>query len=401
LRVLVVCGRWDLVGGSERYAGEVVRELIARGHQVRVACTGGEQDGADEVRICSGLSSSKPSRAERSELAAACAGRDVTLVLAWINLAALAELLQGPPLVRFVQDHTLFCPGLNKLLGDGSPCESPLGMVCIERYWLKGGCSGQKIDGLPALLRPLRSLRRALAEIELVGRCKRVLVASDYMRAELVRSGLDPNNITVLPYFTRSATPALAAESLDPASAKIWQVPGTFKLFVPARLVLPDKGIDYLLTALGQTETNVNLVIAGSGPAEAWLQQKAQDEGLASRVHFTGWCKPAQVEALYAACDGVAFPSVWNEPFGLVGIEAMAHGKPVVAFDVGGVRQWLVPEETGLLVPRRETLALAKAIDRLAQDSLLCARLGDAGQSRAREEFSSDKHMSALEQVLS
>ena len=65
-----------------------------------------------------------------------------------------------------------------------------------------------------------------------------------------------------------------------------------------------------------------------------------------------------RIERLLARAEVVVCPSVWNEPFGLVGLEAMAHAKPVVAFSVGGIPEWLADGETGFLAPRKDTLAM-------------------------------------------
>ena len=83
----------------------------------------------------------------------------------------------------------------------------------------------------------------------------------------------------------------------------------------------------------------------------------------------------------------LVLPSLWPEPFGLVGPEAMAYGKPVVAFDVGGVREWLVDRVNGLLVPRGDVPSLAAAIAELQMDPQLRARLGEGARLCVKERF--------------
>jgi len=407
VRVALVTGRFDLVGGSERYAGEVARGLTERGARVRViALSAAEaEDGAAvphggcEVLRLPELAAGSLGRGGRRALRGALAGHDATLLLSRASAPLLAALLDGPPLVRFVQDHTLFCPGLNKQFEDGGLCERALGAACLERYWLGGGCAGQKIVDAPSLRGPVRALSDRSRELELSRRCARVLVASEYMRAELLRAGLPRELVEVLPYFTRSNTSMLPAEPLDVAARDAWSGDGV-RLFTPARLALPDKGIDYLLTAIGELRSNARLVVAGDGPARDWLEEKARAEGLSDRVRFLGWRSADAIEGLYAAADLVVFPSVWNEPFGLVGIEAMAHGKPVVACDVGGVREWLVPGETGELVPRRDAAALAAALDALALDAPRRERLGAGGTKRIEARFRPARHLGRLEELL-
>ncbi len=402
MRLLVVTGRWDLVGGSERYAGAVVRGLEVRGHVVGVLCASGEQRAAAEVIRLEELDAPRLSGAGCATLRRRVRdfAPDRILLLSRLAPEALEALLQCAPLVRFVQDHTLFCPGLNKVHEDGSVCEEALGTPCLRHYWLEGGCTGLKITGTPSLRFPWRALSTCLRELELTRRARRILVASRYMRSELLRAGMPRDRIEVLPYFTLSGTEELPATPLPEATRHFVEAEGTPLLFTPARLTTPDKGVEFLLTAMAQLGGLARLVIAGDGPAREWLEAKACEEGLAQRVHFAGWLGPGEIESLYAAADVVVFPSVWNEPFGLVGLEAMAHAKPVVAFEVGGVPEWLVDGETGLLCERRDTGALSAVIASLLADPGRASAMGAAGRERQRERFGRVRHLDRLEGLL-
>ncbi len=401
MKVLVVTTRWDLIGGSERYAGVVSVALAESGCEVAVLTAEGEQRAAVKVLRFAELGSAKLSRGQRAGLRDVARGftPDVIYLLSRVCAGALQVLLEVAPLVRFVQDHTLFCPGLNKLHEDGAPCLSALGLACLDRYYTKAGCSGLKRDGLPSLRFPLGALDASLRELELTRRAKQVLVASNYMRAELLRAGLPRDLVRVLPYFTPSEPRAVQAQ-LPSATRAFLERDERPLLFTPARLTLPDKGIDYLLTALGKLQGRAKLLVAGDGPARAWLEEKARDEGLEGDVHFSGWLDPAELETLYTQASIVIFPSVWDEPFGLVGLEAMAHSKPVVAFDVGGVSDWLVHGETGLLCERRDAHALARATASLLDAPTLGSNLGRAGHLRAAQRFSREGHISALQELL-
>jgi glycosyltransferase involved in cell wall biosynthesis len=133
----------------------------------------------------------------------------------------------------------------------------------------------------------------------------------------------------------------------------------------------PEKGVLELVEAA----RGLNLVVAGDGPLRARVP--------GSR----GFVSHDELDGLYARAAVVACPSR-REGFGVACLEAMAHGRPVVASAVGGLRDLVVDGETGLLVPPRDVAALRAALERLLADPELRRRLGSAGRERARERFS-------------
>ena len=132
----------------------------------------------------------------------------------------------------------------------------------------------------------------------------------------------------------------------------------------------PEKGIRELVAAADGHP----LVVAGDGP----LRKEVPGA--------LGFVPHDELERLYERAAVVACPS-HREGFGVVCAEAMAHGRPVVAGDVGGLRDLVVHEETGLLVPPRDVGALRTAIERLLADRELRRRLGEAGRARIAERF--------------
>ncbi len=405
MRLLIAIDTWGLVGGTERYARVAAPLLRDAGHDVTILCAQALEPPPAGVELVLAPESAGETltrdarRALRARLSTNSA--DVVFTLTARNRDVFTELLEHAPLVRYVQDHTLFCPGMNKLHEDGSPCTSPAGLACLQRYFLDTGCTGFKPAAFPRRLKnPLARLFARERDLAQHRRAEHLLVNSLYMRSELLQVGFAPERVSHLPYFTESNTSAEPPGEL-PAETRAFLASGQAPVIAtPARLTLPDKGVDFLLTALGKLQHPWRAVIAGTGPAEEWLREKTHTEGLSDRVHFAGWLDAASMEALYAATRLVVFPSVWNEPFGLVGLEAMAHGLPVVAFEVGGVPEWLTDGETGLLAPRRDTDALARAIDRLLADPELCRRLGANGHDRAATHYSRPAHAARLEYVL-
>ena len=133
----------------------------------------------------------------------------------------------------------------------------------------------------------------------------------------------------------------------------------------------PEKGVLELAAAA----EGMKLVVAGDGP-------------LRPRVPGAlGFVPQEELQGLYARAAVVACPSR-REGFGVACLEAMSHGRPVVATDVGGLRDLVVDGVTGLVVPARRPEALRAALERLLGDEELRRRLGAAGRERAREHFS-------------
>ncbi len=403
MRLLLGCERLDLVGGSERYAADVARGLTERGHEVEIVTGRRGQEVHASVTEIPGLFDSEASSEALSalELELRNAPPDRILLLSRAAPEVLSACSERAPTARFVQDHTLFCPGMNKLHADGSPCTDPMGSACLKRFFLSNGCSGFKRDGWrPAVRWPLKKLESHRRDLAAHKELDHLLVSSDYMRAELIHAGCDPARVERVGYFTRSGEAATPKSPLSEDLAAFLAGSDSPVVLCSARLVHPDKGVDHLISSLGELETPARCVIAGEGAARSWLEEKVREEDLEDRVHFTGWLEAPALEELRTRVTLVAVPSIWDEPFGLVGLEAMAHSLPVVAFDVGGISEWLTGGETGLLVPRRDTHAFARALDSLLSDPERAREMGASGARLLRERYSEAAHLSRLEDAL-
>lgn len=171
--------------------------------------------------------------------------------------------------------------------------------------------------------------------------------ARERMGAGLPRTGL--------------AQPGVDPAAFPPADPRPWQ----WRLAMAGR-VAPGKGVDVALAALGELP-EATLVVDGPG-----------DHAAADRVEFR--CSPAgEVARTYAEADAVLFPVTWEEPWGLVPLEAMSVGRPVVATATGGAAEYLRDGVNALIVERSDAGALAGAVRRLAADPDLRARLRAGG----------------------
>jgi glycosyltransferase involved in cell wall biosynthesis len=146
------------------------------------------------------------------------------------------------------------------------------------------------------------------------------------------------------------------------------------------------------------TPRPLRIVLAGDGPQRSEWQALAAK--LAVAAEFPGWLAGDALTAAFREASMVVVPSLWPEPFGLVGLEAGSFGVPAVAFDVGGVREWLDPQRSGVLVkPVEGAFGLAVAIASLAENPPTRQRLGDGARAMARF-LSLESHVDRLEAVL-
>ena len=114
-------------------------------------------------------------------------------------------------------------------------------------------------------------------------------------------------------------------------------------------------------------------------------------------MHFRGFVPQAELPGYFREATVSVMSSVWPEPFGMSGIEALAQGIPVVAFDVGGIRQWLDDGRSGFVVPWMDRPAFAAKIEDLLRDKALARRLGEAGRQQVIERFDLNRYITGLE----
>jgi glycosyltransferase involved in cell wall biosynthesis len=158
------------------------------------------------------------------------------------------------------------------------------------------------------------------------------------------------------------------------------------------------KGIETLVRAVGQSawknDPRLQLVIAGGsrpgrsdGIERERIEEIVVQLGLSEKTYFPGRVGDPELPLYYAAADVCVVPSHY-EPFGLVAIEAMASGTPVIASDVGGLQFTVVNEKTGLLVPPKDSQAFAEAIDRVLNNPQWRDLLGKNARRRVEKQFS-------------
>ncbi len=172
-------------------------------------------------------------------------------------------------------------------------------------------------------------------------------------------------------------------------------------LFV-GRLV-PYKGLRTLLRAFRRVHKqnpSAQLVLIGSGPESSHLRRLSKQLGVANSTRFLGKVSREVLRDVYSACDLFVLPSrSRSEAFGIVLLEAMARGKPVVATHVGGIPYVVNHGKTGFLVPPHDPVPLAKRISRLLNNPALCSKIGKAGRERVMRKFTREPTTRQLEKL--
>ena len=223
-----------------------------------------------------------------------------------------------------------------------------------------------------------------------------VLYISESTRRLVVeQQGVEPERTAMLTY------------GFDPPAACVPQynrVPGRLTLLSVSRLSFGDryKGIDTTIEALAaliDRYPEICYVVVGDGDDRPRLTQLARDRGIERHVRFTGEVSEAELAEYYEQCDIYVLPSS-HEGLGIVYLEAMARGKPVIGVHAGGAPDVVIHEVNGLLVPRGESALVGLALDRLAGNQELCARLGAWGRDRTVPAFSTERMERTTRQVL-
>ncbi len=255
-------------------------------------------------------------------------------------------------------------------------------MIDEVEPWRRGSCSAA-----PQIMRNyIRGAQRLIASSHEIGRMLTTCCPAVAAGMAIIPLGVDLEVFRPVPSD---------GDEIKALKREIGLSEGDAVVGFVGRLV-PQKGLSYLLAAaelLRARYGNLRFVVVGDGPLRSELAPLAGSSG-SSRFHFLG--ERGDVPRLMGLFDVLVVPSEW-EPFGLVNLEAQAAGKPVVAFNIDGIPEAVVHGETGLLVPHRDSRALASAIAQLLDDAPLRVRMGAAGRRRVEEKFDAQDMTRAFE----
>jgi glycosyltransferase involved in cell wall biosynthesis len=373
--VLLVTPRWARDGGVAAHVKASAELLASQGLSVSVLAAQIEDvvsdGGGVSVHHSPALFDAHAPEGER--FGAALASLPEVIHLHQVDDPAIVSALRASaPVLISVHGYSACTSGVY-YFAPGQECTRAHGLGCIPQLTLHGCAHTRYPKALPAKFRNATRRREAL------GRADLLLSYSGAVDRHLAANGLRER--AVIPLF---ATVPVAKASGHESRRRV--------LF--AGRIVPAKGLDVLLRAA--CEVDCELVVCGAGRQLNEMRELAHSLGLGGRVSFAGWLDEHALARELADASVVAIPSLWPEPFGLVGIEALAAGRPVVASATGGIMEWLDDGVSGLMVPPGDARALARALEELLEDTERQRVMGEAGRRAVGERFSPQRHVEAL-----
>lgn len=381
MRILHINNFYHKAGGTEIYIDRVSRQLENLGHNISILY-GVPAPSSSEVINCNSIFLSDIHRSgddtiinsamkiiEREKI-------DIVYLHNVFNTILIDNLLKALPVLKFVHEHYLYCPGGAKFL-------RLIKKKCNLKYH-PVRCFLMAYLTHCAPVNPCRLWNRIFQgsnNLTLSRTFDGFLVFSQAMKENLKINGIEEEKITVTNHFT---SPVPYKRDKD----------SSMLLYVGR--ISREKGVDYLLKVLEGLKTSCRLVVIGDGYYLSNIKGLAKQLNIINRVEFKGWLSEAELSDYYSRAAVLIFPSIWPEPFGISGIEAMAHGIPVIAFNTGAVSEWLIDNETGFLVKHGNIMAMRKKIELLLQDKQLASDMGINGKMRVEKYFTLERHISGL-----
>lgn len=311
---------------------------------------------------------------------------DVVYVLQQVNalspsvFKACAD--EGVRVVHRLSDFNMMCPR-SDFLCDGEVCTS-----CLHGDYAKARksrcCHGSRAttEVRVASMRFHRSRR--------LFDCVDMFVCPTRFTADLLtESGVAASKVAVVPTFAA------------PATAGRGEASGGEGYALYLGRISPEKGVDLLVDA-AVANPALRLKVTGrtDDPYSAGLKERVEEAGASGRIEFVGFVSGAEKEALVSGASCVCCPSAWFENLPNAVLEAYAHAKPVVAFDVGCMPELVRDGVTGIVVPLGDVSRLGEAVAVLCGDRGRAREMGAAGLELVSSEYSSDSHLSRLVDVL-
>ena len=397
MRILALTLRYEpyVVGGYEILTRDTVEGLRGMGHEVFVLCGRGREHAGRQGIIAT----LEPTLDDAGDLferdqRSAPLERFRSHFFRPANYRAAAAAIRSvqPDLVLYFNLGLVSVAPLVAARFHGLPA---LGYVCdrwAENLWL--------IETAAKRNKPVRFLAMKLAwsALRSLAGMHSMLSASDWIREHLLATGVAPTDVGVLP--TGLAPELWRLSEASPRAAD--REPGEPLRLICTSMLWSGKGQHVLVQALGSAVAeglDAELVIAGQeahgGEYVERLTRLIGEGGIEERVEFVGMLEPEQLSARLGASHVFVLPSIWGEPFGMVTIEAMAHGLCTVVTDSGASPELV--GDAGVVVATDDVEALTRVLLALGEDEQRRRELGLAARARAVQRFGRDVFLEHLD----
>ena len=370
-------------GGIEVYLVRLMREQEAMGFDVHVGF--GKGDGSVWPQSYETIALSIPEKSGDKAGARAvhelveCVQPDVIHLHNIYNAGAVLAAASYR-CVLHLHDYRYMCPSSGFYYRKPKAiCDRTCSLMCFPLGVLRG-CQTPRPGKALGFHGRIQAVRKVADQFE------KVVANSQYV-ADRFRSGISAQaRVDVLHYFCPITTPQSVVEAADREPVILF--------LGRAR---EQKGVYDFVEVVSRLSSARGVVVGDpTDGVQVELRKRAEQFGCADRLEVSGWMDRAGVSRMMEMASVVIFPSLWAEPFGLVGVEAMAHATPVVGYDVGGVSDWLTDGETGFLVSAGDVSAMAERTQALLDDAALRSKFGQTGRVLVAERFGVGRHVDAL-----
>jgi len=389
-------------GGIETYLDTIISALHEAGHDVALCHEINEGAERALIELPKGALSwcAKDLGVDRTIAAVREWHPDVIYSHNLLGVELERRLLDVAPAVFFAHTYQGTCISGSKAFSVPTPrpCSRRFGWGCFLHFYPRR-CGGLN----PATM--LSLYRRQANRLALIKRYKIVLTHSMHMRTEYIRHGLPDDSVLTVPYCVKPL-PAIEEDVRSANRTKI-STQGEWRLAFAGRMDFL-KGGSLLLKTLPLLRSRagrpLRLRVAGDGPCrQDWevTASRIRHSSPDINIEFTGWLTEEQLAPLFDSSDVFVMPSLLPEPFGTVGVQAGFRGLPSVAFDVGGIRTWLIDGVNGHLAAGDPPTAegLVEAIVKCLNDDDHYLNLQKGAAMMARR-FSVERHMQDLLKIL-
>lgn len=375
MRVLQVHNRYRIRGGEDAVVETTIGLLERRGQTARLFDKHSDKAAAGFLQRVRAVFSGIYSTAARGEMERILAefSPDVVHIHNLYPLLSPSVLVAcrraGVPVVMTCHNYRLVCPIAVHFV-NGKICERCAGG---REYWcFLQNCRNNRLESAAYALRGqvTRTLGLFRNNVTLF------LAISNFLKCRLIEAGLPEEHIMVVPNMIR--VPESGADASQ----------GSYAAF--AGRASEEKGIPVLLAA-SRRLPEIRVQIAGHGPMLESLRRVAP-----ANVMFPGMMSPEGLAVFYRGARFLVVPSVWHETFGLVAIEAMSYGIPVIASRIGGLQELVTDGRSGFLFEPGNPEDLADKMRTLWDDPALCGRMGQAAREEVTQRFREDVYYANL-----